>query len=132
MPSKTAFLTLQREFAGGLADPVQIVVTGDVQSSQAQSAIQVLQSKIADNDVFSDQTVVTPSRDGTAEEVSAYLQGTTSSDTAINAIRVLRDQTVPSVFGQVPGVAVDVGGNTAIFTDSSRVARCRELRARRR
>ena len=32
VPSKQAFLTLQREFAGGLADPVRSSITGDVQS----------------------------------------------------------------------------------------------------
>jgi RND superfamily putative drug exporter len=117
VPSKEAFLTLQREFSGGRADPVQIIVTGDVQSPQAQSAIEALQGEIAANDVFSDQTVVTPSQDGSAVQVSAYLQGTTSSDTALGAIRSLRDQAVPAAFGGVPGVNVDVGGNTAIFTD---------------
>jgi putative drug exporter of the RND superfamily len=117
VPSKAAFLTLQREFSGGRADPVQIIVTGDVQSPEAQSAIEALQGEIAANDVFSDQTVVTPSKDGTSVEVSAYLQGTTSSDTALGAIRTLRDQAVPSAFGDVPGVTVLVGGNTAIFTD---------------
>ncbi len=33
VPAKAAFLTLEREFAGGLTDPAEIVITGDVGST---------------------------------------------------------------------------------------------------
>ncbi|HKX25617.1 MAG TPA: MMPL family transporter, partial [Actinomycetota bacterium] len=45
--SKQAFLTLEREFAGGVTDPARIVITGDVQSPGAQAAIGELQEAIA-------------------------------------------------------------------------------------
>ncbi len=117
VPSKTAFLTLQREFAGGLADPVQIVATGDVQNSDATAAIKQLRQAIAANGAFNAQTTVTPSRDGAAVEVSAYLQGTTEGDEAFQAIRDLRNSLVPRAFSGVSNVDVFVGGQTAIFTD---------------
>jgi putative drug exporter of the RND superfamily len=117
VPSKTAFLTLQREFAGGRADPVQVVVTGDVSSAGAQSGISALQQGIKDDDAFSDQVQVTPAQDGSAVEVSAYLQGETQGEAAFDAVRDLRGDIVPSAFGSVPDVQVYVGGNSAIFLD---------------
>jgi RND superfamily putative drug exporter len=117
VPSKAAFLTLQREFAGGLADPVQIIVTGDVQSSAAKSGIAALRQGIGNNDAFSEQTSVTPAEDGSAIEVSAYLQGTTQGEAAFNAIRDLREDIVPQALGSVPDTQVYVGGNSAIFLD---------------
>jgi putative drug exporter of the RND superfamily len=116
-PSKQAFLTLQQEFSGGLTDPAKIVITGDVGSSEVQAAIQRLQGTIASDPTFAPKTTVTPSEDGSAIEVDAYLQGDPSSDAAFQAIRDLRDQMVPSAFQGVTGVQVLVGGNPAFFTD---------------
>ncbi len=117
VPSKAAFLTLQREFAGGLADPVQIVVTGDTQSPATTAAIDDLKQGIAANDAFSHDVQVTPAQDGSAIEVSAYLQGTTQGGAAFDAITALRENIVPSAFGSVQGTQVYVGGNSAIFLD---------------
>ena len=116
-PSKQAFLTLQQEFSGGLTDPAKIVITGDVESPEVQAAIQRLQQSIANDPTFAPKTNVTPSEDGSAIEVDAYLQGDPSSDAAFQAIRDLRDQMVPAAFQGVTGVQVLVGGNPAFFTD---------------
>ena len=116
-PSKQAFVTLQREFSGGLTDPAKIVITGDVESSEVQAAIQRLQDAIASDPTFAPETNVTTSEDGAAIEVDVYLQGDPSSDAAFQAIRDLRDQMVPSAFQGVTGVQVLVGGNPAFFTD---------------
>jgi RND superfamily putative drug exporter len=116
-PSKEAFVTLQREFSGGLTDPAKIVITGGVQSPEVQAAIQRLQEAIASDPTFSPKTNVTTSEDGAAIEVDVYLQGDPSSDAAFQAIRDLRDRMVPSAFQGVTGVQVLVGGNPAFFTD---------------
>ncbi|MBI3648717.1 MAG: MMPL family transporter [Actinobacteria bacterium] len=116
--SKAAFLTLQREFnAGGATDPVRIVVTGGVESSQVQGAIAKLQSEIAQTPAFSKQTTVTSAVDGSATMVEAYFRGDPSSDPAFAAIGDLRDRLVPQAFEDVNGVTALVGGNTAFFTD---------------
>ncbi len=121
--SKQAFLTLQREFnAGGVTDPAQIVVTGDVESPETQAAVRRLQAAIAADPAFAEQTTVTASQDGTAVMVSAYFQGDPSSDQAFQAIRDLRNTVVPPAFQGVSGVQVLVGGNTAFFTDFLSVA----------
>jgi putative drug exporter of the RND superfamily len=120
--SKQAFLTLEREFAGGVTDPAQIVITGDVQTAPAQAAIVDLQEAIAQTDVFAPQSEVTPSRDGTAVEVDAFFQSDPSTEAAFQGIRDLRSEIVPAVFDGVEGVEVLVGGNTAFFTDFLDVA----------
>jgi RND superfamily putative drug exporter len=121
-PSKQAFLTLEREFAGGVTDPAQIVITGDVQSPEVQAAVQRLKQEIAADPAFSDQTTVTPSEDGSALMVSAFLQGDPSGNAAFQGIRDLRTEIVPKAFTGVQGVSVLVGGNTAFFTDFLDVA----------
>jgi len=121
-PSKQAFLTLEREFAGGVTDPAQIVITGDVQSPEVQAAVQRLQQEIAADPAFSEQTTVTPSEDGTALMVSALFRGDPSDNAAFQGIRDLRSEIVPTAFSGVEGVDVLVGGNTAFFTDFLDVA----------
>jgi len=121
-PSKQAFLTLEREFAGGLTDPARIVITGEVQSPEAQAAIGDLQASVAEMDVFASESQVLPSTDGTAVEVDAYFRGDPSTEAAFQAIRDLRAEVVPAAFDGVAGVEVLVGGNTAFFTDFLDVA----------
>jgi RND superfamily putative drug exporter len=120
--SKQAFLTLEREFAGGVTDPARIVVTGDIQSASAQSAIGELQQAIGDTDVFAPHTEVLPSQDGSTVVVDAFFRGDPSDEAAFQGIRDLRSEIVPAAFQGVDGVEVLVGGNTAFFTDFLDVA----------
>ena len=121
-PSKQAFITLQREFAGGVTDPAKIVITGDVKSAEAQAAITRLRQAIASSGVFAARTDVTPSPDGTAVEVDAFFKSDPSTDAAFQGIRDLRSTIVPEAIQGVNGVQVLVGGNTAFFTDFLAVA----------
>lgn len=120
--SKQAFVTLEREFAGGVTDPAQIVISGDVQSPEAQAAVQHLQQAVTADPAFAEQTTVTPSEDGTALMVSVYFQGDPSDNAAFEGIRDLRSEILPQAFEGVDGVEVLVGGNTAFFTDFLDVA----------
>jgi RND superfamily putative drug exporter len=115
--SKRAFLTLEREFAGGVTDPARIMITGDVQSPETQAAIGELQEAIAQDEAFAPRTEVIPSQDGTAIEVDAFFRGDPSNEAAFQGIRDLRGEHVPAAFGNVDGVEVLVGGNTAFFAD---------------
>jgi RND superfamily putative drug exporter len=117
VPSKAAFLTLQRDFAGGLTEPAEIIVTGEVDSPDVQAAVTQLQQAVTQMPAFAPQTQVVPSEDGTAIRVQAFFQGTTQNDAAFDAIRELRDDVVPSAFAGISGVDVSVGGNTAFFLD---------------
>ena len=50
--SKRAFTVLSRDFSGGLAEPAQIVVDGNVRASAVQSAIKELQAELAKDPMF--------------------------------------------------------------------------------
>ncbi len=117
VPAKTAFLALEKNFAGGLTDPALIVVSGNAQDPQVQAAVKDLQAEIAKDPAFAPETQVATSQDGSATQVSAFFKGTTQNDAAFAAIQGLRDDVVPSAFAGVPGVQVYVGGNSAIFLD---------------
>jgi putative drug exporter of the RND superfamily len=116
-PSKQGFITLQREFSGGLTDPAKLVITGNVQSPEVHNAIEALKAEIAKDPTFSPQINATPSKDGSAIEVDVYFRGDPSSDAAFRGIRDLRNRFVPEAFKSVSGVDVLVGGNPAFFTD---------------
>jgi len=120
--SKQAFLTLEREFAGGVTDPARIVIAGDVGSTSAQAAIGDLQEAIADSPGFAPQTQITQSPDGTVIVVDAFFKSDPSNEAAFQGIRDLRGEIVPAAFDGVDGVEVLVGGNTAFFTDFLDVA----------
>ena len=117
VPAKAAFLTLEREFAGGLTDPAEIVIVGDVGSPEAQAAVAELQDGIAQDPIFSPETQVTAAPDGSAVKVSAFFKGETQTDASFAAIGDLRTDVVPAAFAGVAGVQVYVGGNSAIFAD---------------
>jgi RND superfamily putative drug exporter len=120
MESKAALLTLERQFTGGLTQPVQVVVTGDV--GGAEAAIQELQTTLAEMPVFAPTTTVQPSEDGGAVLVSAYFRGDSADQAAFDAIEELRDRIVPDLFGDMGGAQVLVGGETAFFADFLDVA----------
>jgi uncharacterized membrane protein YdfJ with MMPL/SSD domain len=120
--SKQAFITLEREFAGGVTEPASIVITGDVRSPEARSAIAELRQTIAGTEVFAPRTQLTPSPDGTAVQVDAFFRSDPSTEAAFEGIRDLRGEIVPEAFEGVAGVEVLVGGNTAFFTDFLDVA----------
>ena len=117
VPSKDAFLTLQKEFAGGLSDPAEIIVTGNVSSAQAQSGIQALRTSIAGTPAFSSRTQVTTSADGSAVKIDAYFKGESQNVAALASIANLRQNLVPKAFASASEVQVFVGGQSAIFAD---------------
>jgi RND superfamily putative drug exporter len=115
--SREAFLTLEREFAGGFTEPARIVVVGDVDRPEVQAAIEELRAALARTGAFAPRTQVVPSPDGGAVEIDAFFLGDPSTEAAFQAIRDLRSEVVPAAFEGVRGVEVLVGGNTAFFTD---------------
>jgi uncharacterized membrane protein YdfJ with MMPL/SSD domain len=121
-PSKQAFLTLEREFAGGVTDPARIVITGDVQSDSMQAAVSKLRQSIVETGGFAPRTDMITSKDGTAIEVDAFFRTDPNTDAAFQGIRDLRGTVVPAAFEGVTGAEVLVGGNTAFFTDFLDVA----------
>jgi putative drug exporter of the RND superfamily len=117
-PSRQAFLTLVQEFdMGGASDPAQIVISGDITRPSVQAAVEDLKTAIASEPAFSSRTETSRSKDGTTLMLSAYFAGDPLNDAAFQGIRDLRSTLVPAALADVTGVSVDVGGNTAMFTD---------------
>jgi RND superfamily putative drug exporter len=111
-------MTLVQEFnSGGVTDPAQVILTGDVGTPQVQAAVKDLQRAIAEDPAFSDQTAVTPSEDGSALMVSAYFAGDPNTDAAFEGVRSLRTTIVPATLGDLTGVEAAVGGNSALYVD---------------
>jgi RND superfamily putative drug exporter len=120
MESKDALLTLEDQFAGGLTQPAEIVVTGDVAS--AQGAIEELRAAIDATGTFAPGPQLQQTPDGGAALVSAYFRGDAQDNAAFAAIADLRERVVPQAFEGVTGVEVLVGGETAFFADFLDVA----------
>jgi RND superfamily putative drug exporter len=112
--SKRAFLVMEEQFSGGLGSPVEIVVDGDM-TPRATAAIDGLRADLAADPSFGPSAVeVNDARDLTL--VSAPLAGDVVAEDAIEAVRELRDVTIPRAFAGV-GVDVLVGGMTATNVD---------------
>jgi RND superfamily putative drug exporter len=121
IPSKQAFDVLAREFAGGLTNPAEIVVVGDLDAPEVQGAVDTLRREVAAEPVFAAQTSVRPNEDGSAALVSAYFAGDPQSTPAFDSIDRLRDTLVPRAFNGVDAVVL-VGGDTAFFADFLKVS----------
>lgn len=116
LPSKSAFLAMERFFAGGLSDPARLLVITNDTNDLAELAPAV-QQVIAADPIFSPQVSVEVTPDGTAAEVLAYFRGDPASDAAFQAVRDLRTETVPALLDGHEDATILVGGSTAFLTD---------------
>ena len=116
LESKTAFLAMERFFAGGLTDPARVVLTTD-DPSQLPALVSEAQAAVEGDADFAPVTTVELSPDGTTAAVLAYFRGDPASDSAFDAIRDLRTITAPDLEAGHPGATVLVGGSTAFLTD---------------
>ncbi len=108
--SARAFHVLEREFAGGLASPVEIAIRGaDVERTLAD-----LQEALASDSRFGPLTV-DPESNGDLAIVSVQLPGDVSSGESMETVSALRNEIVPEVISGE--TAVFVGGQTAVTLD---------------
>jgi RND superfamily putative drug exporter len=114
--SKRAFTVLAEEFAGGLSQPVQIVIAGQVRSPAVQADIAALRGMLARDHAFRGPATVTTNPAGTVALISAPVAGDPNGPAAVASITRIRDQLAPRAFGQDP-VTVLVGGATAMNKD---------------
>jgi uncharacterized membrane protein YdfJ with MMPL/SSD domain len=92
--SKQGFVLLNREFPGQTVDPVQIVVEGNADSPQVQSAVERLKAAIAQRPVFGAPNEDT-SPGGNLIVLTVTVRGDPLSDEAVAAVRDLRANVVP-------------------------------------
>lgn len=113
--SKQGFMVLQQEFSAGLVSPVEIVIDGPVASEQVQAGIQRLEALMASNPIFGPPHLVT-NQTGDLALLSVPVAAESTSDEAMAAVRLLREEYVPQAFAGVPA-RVLVGGSTALNMD---------------
>lgn len=120
--SKAAFLLLEEKFSGGQTEPIEIVITGGVSTPEVEAAIAYLRSAIAAQPELAPTTnlEVAPATDTAL--VTASFRGDPATTAAYEQIQALRESVVPAAFGDLTGTTVNVGGQTAFFTDFLRVA----------
>ena len=114
--SRQAFTMLSRDFVGGLATPVQIVITGPVTSPAARADTAHLRAMLARDHEFGSPGTVTVNRAGNLALISVPMAADPSSPAAVAAISRIRDHVVPRAFGHAH-VQVLVGGQAALNKD---------------
>jgi RND superfamily putative drug exporter len=112
--SKRAFLVMEREFSGGLGSPVEIAIAGDI-TPAVTASIDDLRAALDADPAFG-PSELRMNEAGAAALVSAPLDGDIAGDAALEEVRTLRDEVVPSTFGG-HDVEVLVGGDTATNVD---------------
>jgi uncharacterized membrane protein YdfJ with MMPL/SSD domain len=115
LASKKGFVALNEEFPQATAEPIKIVIAGDLRSPGLQSAIQRLQTSLRQNDLFGRQTRET-SEAGDLSVIAVTTGGDAQSARATDAVRDLRSQTIPAAF-RGTGASVMVTGTAAETLD---------------
>ena len=109
--SKQGYLLLREEFPKESTEPVEIAVAGDVETPPVQGALARLEQDLGSRAIFG-EPVVEANEAGTVARVTVPIAGNPDGERAIDAVRDLRSEAVPSAFAGVDA-QVYVGGDTA-------------------
>jgi RND superfamily putative drug exporter len=107
LQSKEGFIILDKQFSAGDANPAQIVIAGDYDSSAGQDGIATLFGSMAADPAgtFGTPRPVELNADRTIALIEVPLAGDSAEQRAQNAVNALRDTYVPTAF---PGSDVEV------------------------
>jgi len=109
--SKQGLLLLNEEFPSGGVEPVEIAVAGDVASSEVRVAIERLKADVGRLPIFGEPVAETSEGGGVAR-ITLPIGGDAGAEQATNAVRDLREDSVPRAFAEIDA-EVAVGGPTA-------------------
>jgi RND superfamily putative drug exporter len=113
--SKRGYLALQKNFPRATADPVRIVVANDASNPQVRSVLTRLREQLARDPKFGEGRI-RYATDGQVAALDVPIRGDDASDAALAAVRNLRSQVIPRLFGST-NAEVLVGGRTAEQVD---------------
>ena len=116
LQSKQGFLILEEKFSAGEVTPAQIVIDGPVDSEQVQGGIRRLEELLASDRSFGSPRPLNVSQERDLGLLEVPVRGDSASLAALEAVKRLRSQYVPSAFDGVP-VSVSVTGETAVNID---------------
>jgi RND superfamily putative drug exporter len=109
--SKRGFIALERDFPRLTTDPVQIVVADGYDRQDARAALAKLRARLAADPRFGSGEI-RPSPDGQVAVLQVPIRGDSAGTEAVAAVRDLRSETIPELFGGTEAT-VYVGGGTA-------------------
>ena len=100
-PVKVGFSLLDEKFGFGSDAPANIVISADVDSQKIKDAIADLEIQLEENDGFlSPELVIEPSVN--YAELTSRIPGDPQNQVALDSIRSLRHDLIPSAFAGVP------------------------------
>jgi RND superfamily putative drug exporter len=116
LEAKQAFTLLEENFAGGLTEPAQIVIDGDIASSEIQAAISELEVTLATDDRFGPPGEILVNEAGDLAVLPVPFSGDLYEEASVQGLRDLRAEYVPAAFEGVDAEVL-VGGETAFNVD---------------
>lgn len=116
LEAKQAFTLLEENFAGGLTDPAQVVIDGDLASPEIQAAISELEAALATDDRFGPPGELEVNAAGDLAVLPVPFSGDLYEDASVQGLRDLRGEHVPAAFEGVDAEVL-VGGETAFNVD---------------
>ena len=118
-----AFTRLSERFPAGAMSPVEIVVDAPFADPEVESRVADLQAAVTFDRDFAAQTIVQTNLDRDVVLMSVPTIDHPESESAIEAVRRLRDEHIPDVFGDT-GIEVLVTGRTAFAADLLHLVKC--------
>jgi putative drug exporter of the RND superfamily len=116
LEAKRAFSLLEQHFSGGLTEPAQIVIDGDVASPEIQAAVSELEGVLAGDDRFGPAGDLQVNQAGDLAVLPVPFSGDLYEDASVEGLRDLRSEYIPAAFDGT-GATVLVGGETAFNVD---------------
>jgi RND superfamily putative drug exporter len=113
---KRAFVLLEENFAGGLSEPAEVVIDGDISAPDMQRAMDELTATITGVEAFAAPSPLEVNDAGDLAVMSIPFRGDIYEDASVQAIRDLRETYVPTAFADTDA-RVLVGGETAFNVD---------------
>ena len=117
LPVVQTFDRLSTAFPGGSQPAYVVVAAANVNTSAVQAGLRAMSAKAAATGEMSAALTTRVNKAGTVAEVSIPLNGDGSNSTSVHALKALRGTVIPETIGKVPGVHVDVTGQTAGSVD---------------
>ncbi len=114
--AKQAFILLEENFGGGLAEPAQVVIDGEIASPEVQTALTELQGAIEADERFVPAGELEVNEAGDLAALPVPFRGDIYEDASVEALRDLRGEYIPAAFDGVDAVVL-VGGETAFNVD---------------
>ena len=120
--TRDTFYTLEQEFpfGFGVVNPAEIVVVGDAEEPIVRAAIEKLTASLSTDERFPFPPVLKEVPQAGLTVLYVAFAGAPSAPESLEAIRVIRNEHIPSAFAGVPAEVV-VGGQSAGHTDFRRI-----------